>query len=31
MKGLKEEKYTQAEAEKAAGMSKEILPPAHAK
>ncbi|KAK1741665.1 zinc finger protein [Skeletonema marinoi] len=30
-KGLKEEKYTQAEAEKAAGMSKEILPPAHAK
>lgn len=30
-KELKEEKYTQAEAERAAGMTKEILPPAHAK
>ena len=30
-KELKEEKYTQATAEWAAGMSKEVLPPAHAK
>ena len=30
-KELKEEKYTQAEAERAAGMTKEILPPAHSK
>jgi len=28
-KELKEEKYTQAEAELAAGLTKEILPPAH--
>ncbi|KAL7442943.1 hypothetical protein ACHAXM_008633 [Skeletonema potamos] len=30
-KELKEEKYSQEEAERAAGMTKEILPPAHAK
>ena len=30
-KELKEEKYTQEEAERAAGMTKEKLPPAHAK
>jgi bud site selection protein 20 len=30
-KELKEEKYTQEEAERAGGMTKEILPPAHAK
>lgn len=30
-KQLKEEKYTQESAEWAAGMTKEILPPAHAK
>lgn len=30
-KDLKEEKYTQAEAERASGMTKEVLPPAHKK
>jgi len=30
-KELKEEKYTQESAEWAAGMTKEVLPPAHAK
>lgn len=30
-KELKEEKYTQAEAEWAAGLTKEVLPPAHVK
>mmetsp|Transcript_17844 Transcript_17844/g.24752 ORF Transcript_17844/g.24752 Transcript_17844/m.24752 type:complete len:123 (-) Transcript_17844:214-582(-) len=30
-KDLKEEKYTQGEAEWASGMTKEVLPPAHAK
>mmetsp|Transcript_10113 Transcript_10113/g.23445 ORF Transcript_10113/g.23445 Transcript_10113/m.23445 type:complete len:126 (+) Transcript_10113:83-460(+) len=29
LKRLKEEQYTQAEAEMAAGMTKEVLPPAH--
>lgn len=31
VKALKEEKYTQESAEWAAGMTKEVLPPAHAK